>query len=482
MSEIKVRIAPSPSGFLHVGTARTAIVNWLYARNKGGKFILRIEDTDADRSSDDMVQSIVDSLKWLGLEWDEGPYFQSQRAELYQTYIDKLLESGNAYRCFCTPEELQARREEAQKNKTDYKYNRTCLNLSPEEVQKKLDAGTPNVVRIKVPEGETGYDDMVYDRMVKQNKDIEDFVVCRKDGRPLYNFVVVIDDHEMGITDIIRGNDHQTNTFKQILIYDALGLPVPRLGHLPLIIDERKKKISKRDAAANASDYGAQGFLPEAIVNYLSMLGWSPKDDREILTIPELIEAFDIGGVNKANAMFDQVKMRYFNGEHIKKKTNHELAVMIAPLMAEAGVYTKYGLETRWQYLMDVIGLLKDRADVLGELVERSEYFFQTPEIFDEKGVKKHFLHENIDRLEKLAGKFEALDKFDQEHLDSALKSLAEELELKAGQLIHPTRLATTGLTKGPGLYELLELLGREETVKRMTAAADYIRKMAPTE
>jgi glutamyl-tRNA synthetase len=430
MSEIRVRIAPSPSGFLHVGTARTAIVNWLYARHTGGKFILRIEDTDADRSSDDMVQAIIDSLKWLGLDWDEGPYFQSQRSDLYQKYIDKLLASGNAYRCFCTSEELQARREEAQKNKTDYKYDRTCLHLSPDEVQKKIDAGMPFVVRVKVPEGETAYDDLVYGRMVKQNKDIEDFVVCRNDGRPLYNFVVVVDDHEMGITDIIRGNDHQTNTFKQILIYFALNLPLPRLAHLPLIIDERKKKISKRDKAANASDYGAQGFLPEAVVNYLSMLGWSAKDDREIFTIPELIEAFDLNGITKANAMFDSVKMLHFNSEHIRMKTDHELAEMVAPLIVRAGVYSKYGLEARWKYLLDVIGLLKDRANVLGDLVERSEYFFQAPIVYDEKGVGKHFMPENAERLDKLADKFEALEKFDHENIEQALKSLAEELDI----------------------------------------------------
>jgi glutamyl-tRNA synthetase len=482
MSEIRVRIAPSPSGFLHVGTARTAIVNWLFARHGGGKFILRIEDTDADRSSDDMVKSIIDSLHWMGLDWDEEPVYQSRRGVLYKEYIDRLLDSGNAYRCFCTPEELQAKREEAQKNKADYRYDRTCLNLPSEEVQSKIDAGMPFVVRVKVPEGETAYEDLVYGRMLKQNKDIEDFVVCRKDGRPLYNFVVVVDDHEMGISHIIRGNDHQTNTFKQILIYEALGLPVPEIAHLPLIFDERKKKISKRDKAANASDYGAQGFLPEAVINYLSMLGWSPKDDREILTIPELIEAFDIKGVSKPNAMFDFVKMRHFNGEHIKKKTNHELATMVAPMMVEAGVYTKYGLETRWQYLMDVIGILKDRADVLGDFIERGEYFFQVPTVYDEKGEKKHFLPENAERLETLANKFEALDGFDQEKLETALKELAEELDIKTGQLIHPTRLAVTGMTKGPGLYELLELLGREEVVKRMRTAAEFIRAKAPAE
>jgi glutamyl-tRNA synthetase len=478
MSDIRVRIAPSPSGFLHVGTARTAIINWLYARSRGGKFILRIEDTDAERSSDEMVKAIIDSLTWLKLDWDEGPIFQSQRMDLYTKYIDKLLASGNAYRCFCTPEELAAKREEAKRSKADYKYDRTCLRLTPEEIKNKLDANTPYVVRVKIPDTEeTAYEDMVYGRMAKKNKDLEDFVVCRNDGRPLYNFVVVVDDHEMGITDIIRGNDHQTNTFKQIILYNALDLPAPRFGHLPLILDERKKKVSKRDEAANASDYGKQGFLPEAVVNYLAMLGWSPKDDREIFDIPDLIAAFDISGVGKANAVFDYVKMRHFNAEHIRLKSNHELATMVAPLLAKANIYTKYGLETRWQYLMDVIGLLKERATTLDDFVERGEFFFQPPRSYDPKGMKKSFTPENADRLEMLADEFEKIEVFRHDALETALKALAEKLDIKTGQLIHPTRLAVTGTTAGPGLYELLDVLGRDESVKRMRAAAAYIKE-----
>ncbi len=477
MSEIRTRIAPSPSGFLHVGTARTAIINWLYARNKGGKFILRIEDTDADRSSKEMVDAIVESLKWLGLDWDEGPIFQSERGELYREYIEKLLASGNAYRCFCTPDELKVKREEAQKNKSDYKYDRTCLQLTEDEIQKKIDAGEKFVIRVKVPEGETSFDDMVYGKMVRQNKDIEDFVVCRNDGRPLYNFVVVIDDHEMRITDILRGNDHQTNSFKQILIYDALGLPVPRMGHLPLIFDERKKKISKRDKAANASDYGNEGFLPEAVVNYLSMLGWSPKDDREIFTMEELVKVFNIANANKSNAIFDVVKMKHFNGEHIKRKSNHDIATLIAPMMIKSGVYTKYGLETRWQYLMDVVGLLKDRAGVLSDFVEWSEYFFQEPISYEEKGVRKQFNAENADRLEELANRYEASKSFTHDPLYETLKEMAAEQDVKAGVLIHPTRLAVTGMTTGPGLFELLELIGQQEVITRMRTAATYIRE-----
>jgi nondiscriminating glutamyl-tRNA synthetase len=482
MSDIRVRIAPSPSGFLHVGVARTAIFNWLYARSKGGVFILRIEDTDVDRSSPEMVDSIINSLKWLGLDWDEGPYFQSERIDLHKKYLDRLLESGNAYRCFCTPEELTAKREKARKDKADYRYDRTCLRLSPQKIQKKLDAGMSYVLRLKVPEGETRFEDMVYGEMVRRNKDIEDFVVCRRDGRPLYNLVVAVDDYEMGITDIIRGNDHQTNTFKQVLIYNALGLPAPRLAHLPLIFDEKKKKISKRDKAANASDYAGEGFLPEAVLNYLALLGWSPKDNREILTIQELIEAFDIKGINKSNAVFDLIKMRHFNGEHIRKKSNHELAIMVAPLLIEADLSTKYALETRWRYLMDVIGLLKDRCDFLQHFVERGRYFFQPPVSYEAKGVKKHFNLESAERLGKLADLFNNLRGFSHEMLEKTLKGLANDSGIKTGELIHPTRLAVTGMITGPGLYEVLELLGRDEIVERMRTAARYIKEKVSNE
>ena len=479
MSEVRVRIAPAPSGFLHVGTARTAIFNWLYARHTGGKFILRIEDTDAERSSDEMVQAIKQSLTWLGLEWDEGPYFQSRRQDRYRFYLQKILDSPHAYPCFCTPPELEAKRQKAQKEKGDYRYDRTCLRLPPGEAQEKIAAGRPHVVRLKVPDGETRFDDIVYGEMVKQNCDLEDLIVCRSDGRPVYNFAVVVDDHEMGITDVIRGNDHQTNTFKQIMIYNALGFPLPRFCHLPLIFDDRKKKISKRDKAANASDYAHEGFLPEAVVNYLALLGWSPKDDREIFTIPELIAAFDLRGATRANAVFDPVKMRHVNATHIRKKTNHEFAVMIVPLLIEAGLSTKYGLETRWRFLMDVIGLLKERCEVLNEFVEKCAYFFQAPPAYDPAGKEKYFSLQSARLLEALAEAYSNIPELTHDAAERALGELAEAQEAKPAQFIHPTRLAVTGVTKGPGLFEILALLGRQETVARMHTAVHHIRESA---
>ncbi len=477
MSDVRVRIAPSPSGFLHVGVARTAIFNWLFARSQGGKFILRIEDTDAARSSDEMVDSILKSFTWLGLDWDEEPIFQSTRLDIHQKYMNKLLDSGKAYRCFCTPEELNEKREEARNTKADYKYDRTCLNLNEDDIKQKLDNSQEYVLRLKIPEGETRFDDLIYGEMKRQNKDIEDFVICRRDGRPLYNFVVVVDDHEMGITHIFRGNDHQTNTFKQVLIYEALDLPVPKLGHLPLIFDHSKKKISKRDKAANASDYGNQGYLPEAVFNYLCLLGWSPKDDREIFTVEELVEIFDVNNANKSNAVFDEVKLKYVNGEHIRRKSNHELATMIAPLLVQADLSTKYGLETRWRYLMDVVEQLKERCQLITDFVEQADYFFQPPIKYDEKGVSKNFSPQTAKWLETLAERYNSLKEFTKPELEATLKNYAEELGVGGGKLIHPTRLAVTGTTKGPGLYDILEMVGKMEVVERMRKAANYIRE-----
>jgi glutamyl-tRNA synthetase len=377
---------------------------------------------------------------------------------------------------------LAAKRKEAEKRKETFLYDRTCLNLAPDEIAQKIAAGTPHVLRLKVPEGETRFTDLVYGDMIRQNKDIEDMVVCRNDGRPIYNFAVVVDDHEMGITDIIRGNDHQTNTFKQVLLYRAMKLPIPRFAHLPLIFDNQRKKISKRDKAANASDYGREGFLPEAVVNYLSLLGWSPKDDREVMTIPELIAAFDIFGVNKSNAIFDTVKMRHINAQHLRRKTNHELAELTAPLFVAAGLCTKYGLETRWRYLMDVIGLLRERCSVLPEFVERGSYFFQAPVAYDTRGAAKYFQPQTAELLSELAVRFEKMPQFTGEAIEQEIRVLAASLGAEIGSLIHPTRLAVTGVTGGPGLYELLELLGPTECADRLRRAAGFIRNHAVEE
>ncbi len=476
--EVRVRIAPSPSGYLHVGTARTAIFNWLYARNKGGKFLVRIEDTDLSRSNTEMIQPILDAMKWIGIDWDEEPVYQSKKIDSYGKYVDRLLETGNAYRCFCTPAELDERRKKAMAEKKPLQYNRTCLHRSEDETQQLLDEKKPFAIRIKIPEGETTYTDKILGDITRQNSEIEDLIICRANGRAIYNLAVVVDDHEMGITDVIRGNDHISNTFKQIHIYEALGLTPPNFAHVPLILRPDKKKVSKRLGDKDVAEYGAEGILPEAMFNFLCLLGWSPKDDREFLSIEELKKIFILENVTGSNPIFNEEKLLALNGEYIRNCPDHELAAKVAPELVKAGYTSKYWLETRWEYLMSIIGMLKERCKRMSDFVAMSEYFFHNEFEYDKKAVKKRFNPTAAERMKLLADKFEALDNFKTENIESALSALAEELEIKKGELIHPVRLAVSGLSFGPSLYHMLEAIGKQEVIARMKKGIEFINKM----
>lgn len=475
-SEVRVRIAPSPSGYVHVGTARMAICNWLFARHNGGKFLVRIEDTDKERSKPEYIEAILDAFRWLGLEWDEDILRQSERVDHYGQFARSILESGAGYRCFCTPEQLARDREEAKARKGPLQYNRRCLRLSPEEVDEKLAAGLPFTIRLRIPEGETAYDDIVSGQLTRQNKEIEDFIIARSDGSAVYNLAVVVDDHDMGITHVFRGNDHVTNTFKQIHIYRALDWEPPRFGHVPLILRPDKKKVSKRLGDKDVVAYRNEGILPEAMFNYLSLLGWSSRDDREIYTRDELVEVFTADNLRAANAIFDAEKLLALNGEHIRLKSDHELATMVAPMLVDAGLTSKYWLETRWEYLRAVINQLKSRATRLSDFVERGGYYFSFEHQYDPEGEEKHFTPEAAERLERLAERFDSLEPFTAEAIENTLAGVAEELGVKRGVLIHPTRLAVSGMQVGPSLYEMLELLGPHNVVPRMRRAVDYIR------
>lgn len=474
---VRVRIAPSPSGYLHVGTARMAIANYLYARHTGGTFLIRIEDTDAERSDASLVEPILSALNWLGIESDEPIVYQSKRTELYKEYAKKILESGHGYRCFCTKEQLAQDREEAMANKAPLMYNRRCLQLSEAEVQSKMTAGEPFVIRLKVPEGQTEFEDLVSGKLVRSNNEIEDLIIARSDGSATYNLAVVVDDHDMKVDHVIRGNDHVTNTFKQVLIYRALGWDVPVFGHVPLILRPDKKKVSKRLGDKDVAQYKEEGILPEAMFNFLCLLGWSPKTDREIYTVEELIEIFNPYNFNASNAVFDEEKLEAFNREHIQMKFDHDLAMEVAPMLVEAGYTTKYWLETRWEYLRNVIGLLKSRVRRVSDFVPMSEYFFQFDYTYDEKAEQKNFNPESAELLEVLANRFEQLNPYTHDTIESALSSLAEEKELKKGKLIHPTRLAVSGRKEGPGLYDMLYLLSQPVVVERMRKAVEYIKK-----
>jgi glutamyl-tRNA synthetase len=476
-TSVRVRIAPSPTGYLHVGTARTAIFNYLFARHEGGKFLIRIEDTDAERSDNSLVEPILSALKWLGIESDEPVVYQSQRTELYKAGVQAMLASGHAYRCFCTPAELEAEREKARAEKRPPRYSRKCANLSAEEVRQRVDAGNPSAIRLRIPEGETKYRDIVSGEIGVKNEDIEDLVVARSDGSATYNFAVVIDDHAMGITHVVRGNDHITNTFKQIHIYLALGYRVPQFGHVPLILRPDKKKVSKRLGDKDVAEYRHDGILPDAMFNFLSLLGWSPKTEQEIYTREQLIAIFDPNNLNPSNAVFDEEKLVAFNKAHIQLMSDHDLATLVAPMLVESGCTTKYWLETRWEYLRQVVGLLKERTRRIGDFVTLGTYFFTSEFTYDSEAAAKLFDAETASILTSFAEKLSALPEFTHQSTEQALESLAVERNIKKARIIHPARLVVSGMTVGPGLYDMLVVLGRETVLDRLKKAIVYIEK-----
>lgn len=480
MNQVRVRIAPSPSGFLHIGTARSALFNWLFARHHGGKFLLRIEDTDTERSSQKMVDVIFNSLKWLGLEWDEEPVFQSQRLNLYRQYVDRLLESGGAYRCWCKPDILEAKRQEAMKNKENPRYDRTCYNLPDDEKERLLQSGEPFAVRLYIGEGgETSYDDAVLGKVTKDHKELDDFIVARSDGRAVYNMAVVVDDHEMAISHVIRGNDHVSNTFKQILIYRALGVEPPKFAHVPMILTEDRSKMSKRHGAAAVTDYARMGYLKEAVVNFIALLGWSPGDDREVMSIDEVIQSFSLERINTTNAIFDMEKLRWMNGEYIRRTDDHKLVDLIRPFMVESGLTTQLWINSRWDWMMKYVKILKERCHLLSEFAEQGRFFFVDEIEYDHKGQEKHFSAPEVpERLRKWIDKIKTLGDFSVGSLEDALRGLAEEMAIKPAMLIHPTRLALSGATAGPPLFDMMELLGRDKCVERLGKAVEFIEKM----
>ncbi|MEW5993007.1 MAG: glutamate--tRNA ligase [Candidatus Zixiibacteriota bacterium] len=475
---VRVRIAPSPTGYLHVGTARTAIFNYLFARHFGGQFLVRIEDTDKERSDPALVEPILDALKWLGIAWDEELVYQSRRLDRYASTARQILDSGHGYRCFCTPEELNAAREKARAEKRTFHYNRHCLGLSETEIQERLTGGERFSIRLKIPDGETTFEDMVAGPITRQNTEIEDFIIARSDGSATYNLAVVCDDHDMGITHVIRGNDHITNTFKQIHLYRVLGWTLPEFGHVPLILRPDRKKVSKRLGDKDVNEYQREGILPEAMFNYLCLLGWSPKTDREVYSPQELIDLFDPRNFNPSNAIFDEGKLLAFNKEHIGRKSDDDLAVLVAPLLVDAGLSTKSRLETHREYLRSVIRLLKDRVRRLSDFVDMGGYFFRFDYAYDPKAVRKHFTPENAALLEELLKRFEALNVLTAQNAEEALNAVAEARGIKRAALIHATRLAVTGVPAGPGLFELLEVLSKQVVLERMRKAIEYIRSL----
>jgi len=471
-SSVRLRIAPSPTGYLHLGTARTALFNYLFARANNGKFLLRIEDTDLKRSDDSMVQSILRGLEWLGLKWDEEILFQSDHFEEYREKAMELYNKGLAYWCYCTPQELKERKEEYLKSKKRWMYDRRCYNLSEEERKGFEEEGRPKALRFLIGDGFTGFDDLIHGEIKRDNSEIEDFVLLKADGSPTYNLAVVVDDHRMKISHILRGDDHISNTPKQILLYRAFNWDIPRFGHLPLILSKDKTKLSKRKDAVDLFDYKKEGFFPEGMINYLVLLGWSPKTEEEIFSLKELEEKFTLENVHPTPAVFDRDRLEWLNGEWLRKLNVDEAVRRLEIYLKDNGFEINDP-----DYLAKVIQSMGSRANKLKDFIEIGRYFFTDNFTYDEKGLKKRIYPGVEVRIKKLITKFSELDPFDEENMESVLRGLSEELNCKAGELIHPVRLGVSGMTFGPSLFELLEVLGKEKVIKRLEKFVIYIEE-----
>jgi glutamyl-tRNA synthetase len=482
---IRVRFAPSPTGYLHVGGARTALFNWLFARRHGGSFVLRIEDTDAERSSAEMVDGILDGLRWLGLDWDEGPliggplgpYFQSERIDRHRAAAQRLVDAGRAYYCYCTTEELKARRAAAEGEEGAWRYDRACASLSADEVAANERSGKPRAVRFRVPEGVTRFEDLVHGAIEFDGAHIEDFVLLRSDGQPTYQLSVVSDDVEMRITQVIRGDDHISNTPKQILLYRALDAPVPAFAHVPLILGPDKKRLSKRHGATSVTEYARQGYMPEAMMNFLALLGWSPgATDQELFSRDGLIESFDLGGISGGGAVFNPEKLDWFNQQHIQRLAPDEVARRVQPALAAAGLWHEDLVGDRHAWFFAVLELLKPRVKKIGDIVEVGRFFFVDLPEYDRSAVEKHLRPAGIaEGLRAVDEAFAALSSFDPASTEAALRTVADATGVKAAALIHAVRVAVTGRTASPGLFDVLSLLGRERTHTRLAAALQLI-------
>jgi glutamyl-tRNA synthetase len=475
---VSVRFAPSPTGYLHIGGARTAIFNWLFAKKHGGKFFLRIEDTDVQRSGAEMTAAILESLIWLGLDWQGEPVYQSQRFHLYQDFAQRLVRDGKAYRCFCAPEEINAARERAKAEKQTFKYDGRCRRLSATEIQQNLAARKTFAIRFAVrPGGATSFKDEVRDEVSFANETIDDFVILRSDGVPTYHLAVVIDDHEMGITHVIRGEDHISNTPKQVLLYNACGWPLPVFAHVPLILGADKSRLSKRHGATAVGEYATKGFLPETLFNFLAVLGWSPGDGREIIGKDELVKLFDLSGISKSGAVFDEKKLEWMNGQYMSLASIARLEPLVEKAFVAAGVLTTAELQQDRDYFRRVIALLKPKAKLITDFASFGAYFFRDPEQYDEAARLKHWQDpQTAAYLDMLATRFAALPEFSPSTTEEVLRRLAQELGVTASKLIHPTRLAISGFSVGPGLFEMIALLGQERVVRRLQKAVKILK------
>jgi glutamyl-tRNA synthetase len=463
MSQVVTRFAPSPSGYLHIGGARTALFSWLYARHMKGKFVLRIEDTDVARSTRESVDAIFEALEWLGINWDDGPFFQSERFHIYKKHLETLVDSNQAYYCTCTPEEVEEMRKKATASGGKPKYNGSCR----EKGRSKTEGA---VIRFRSPViGTTVLEDVVKGNIVFQNQELDDFIIQRSDGMPTYNFAVVVDDITMGINMVLRGDDHVMNTPKQILLYKALNSPLPTFGHVPMVLGHDRSRLSKRHGAMSVTAYRDMGYLPEAVLNYLVRLGWS-FGDQEFFTLEELVAKFNINNLGRSAGVFNPEKLTALNADHIKAMQPEKLASHLIPFLKQKGYPAKEG-----NYLNRVISTLNTRSKTLIEMAENASFYYMDQLVYEEKAVQKFLKPDIIEPLAMLTEKLETAKDLTQETQEILFKEVLETTGIKFGKIAQPVRLALTGKTASPGIFEMIEILGKERVISRLKQAIKLI-------
>jgi len=465
MKLIITRFPPSPTGYLHLGNARTAVFNWLYARHMQGKFVLRIEDTDRKRSTQEAIDAIFEALEWLGIDWDEGPYYQTQRLDVYNEYLQRLIDSGHAYYCTCTPEEIEDMRQKAMATGDKPRYDGTCR-------EKGLPKTKNSVIRLKAPyTGTTVVEDVIKGNIVFQNDELDDFVLVRSDGIPTYNFVVVIDDVTMNINTVIRGDDHVMNTPKQILIYKALDAPLPVFGHVPMVLGSDRSRFSKRHGAVSVINYRDMGFLPDAMLNYLVRLGWS-HGDQEFFSRDDLINVFDIEHIGRSAGVFDQEKLLALNADHIQAEPPTKLVAPLTPFLEKYSVNIQEG-----SYAESVIETLQPRSKTLEDMAEQALFYYVDDINYEEKAAKKFLKQAALEPLKLLADKLATVADFSEKNLEKAFLAVMDETGLKLGKIAQPVRVALTGRTASPGIFEIVSILGKERVLPRLQKAIRFVEE-----
>jgi glutamyl-tRNA synthetase len=461
---VRTRFAPSPTGYLHIGGARTALFNWLFSRHNKGEFVLRVEDTDQLRSTDESTNAILDAMKWLGLDWDDGPYFQAERVGIHREMVQKLIDEGKAYYCVCTPEELEDKRKKALAEGRKPKYDGTCRD-------KKLGKKENSVVRFKTSRlGMTTVDDLIKGPVTFNNDELDDLIIERSDGYPTYNFAVVVDDADMGITHVIRGDDHLNNTPRQILLYNAMGYEIPYFAHVPMILGADKARLSKRHGATSVMAYKEMGYLPEALVNYLVRLGWS-HGDQEIFTNEELINYFTLDAVGKSAAVFNPEKLLWLNQHYIKESNGETLAQEMRPFFESMDIDA-----SDMPYLQKVVSDLKARSKTLVDMADSGAFYFRDDIDYDEKAADKFLKIEYAGHLEAVAETLPSVEEFTKEEIETFLRNIAEKRETKLKFIAQPLRVALTGKTVSPGIDEVMVTLGKDKVMKRIRRAIDYMK------